>query len=97
MTRKIRVIQSSLSKKGFQPDGSKSHHVYFRFFLNGLRTDIYTYFSHGADEAGDWLLKQMAKQVKLDRSQFLELVDCGMDYERYAQLLLEGGHVRQSD
>jgi hypothetical protein len=43
--------------------------------------------SHGirGDDIGDRLLGQMAKQVRLSKKEFIELVDCPMSKEGYAQ------------
>jgi hypothetical protein len=92
VTKKIRVIQSSLAKKGFVADDT-GHHIYYRFFIGGKRTDVYTFFSHGDVEIHGGRINQTAKQLRLDKDKFLELIDCHMDESAYTKLLLDGGHI----
>jgi hypothetical protein len=37
----------------------------------------------------------MAKQLKLSRKQFDDLVDCPLNGEGYLEILREGGHIRE--
>lgn len=44
--------------------------------------------SHGSTkDLGDSLLKEMARQLRISKVQFLDLVDCPMNREQYQQLL----------
>jgi len=66
--RPTRKIRSSLTSKGFVEDNT--HHCYFWLYVKGKKSEIYTYFSHGAKECDNFLLSQMAGQLKLSRRQF---------------------------
>ena len=83
-TRDRKDIESALVKKGFDKDDTH-HHCFIYKTIAGQITDIRTRTSHGSGHKtiGDPLLGQMAKQVRLTKSQFLELVDCPMDRVTY--------------
>jgi len=53
--------------------------------LDGRRTDIRTRVSHqsGGGDIGDNLLSAMARQVRLSRRDFEQLVDCPLSREAY--------------
>ena len=48
---------------------------------------------------GDVLLKEMARQCKLNKAQFVELVDCPMTRDAYEKVLAQSGELpeRQGD
>lgn len=85
MPRKQREIAAGLKSKGFDED-STGHHVYF-FLIDdeGKKTSVRTKMSHqsGGVEIGDSLLRQMARQVKLTKQDFLSLIDCPLTREEY--------------
>jgi predicted RNA binding protein YcfA (HicA-like mRNA interferase family) len=91
MPRSAREVAANLERKGFVPD--EGDHTFFRLFVGGKNTGIRTKISHGVKEIHDGLLSQMAKQTKLVKKEFLELVDCPMSEERYRELLCERGHL----
>ena len=95
MSRERRLVDRSLSNKGFyrNPD---SHHISFAYeTVDGKRTSIRTRISHGRDRVlSDSLMGMMARQGKLTRSQFNDLVDCPMDRVQYEALLRESGDIR---
>lgn len=90
-TRKVKEIESSLGKKGFEL--KQTHHRMYTLFVEGKRTSIRTRISHGLKEYDDHLLGQMAKQVKLTKEQLLELIDCPMSEEQYRKILLDSGAI----
>jgi hypothetical protein len=55
--------------------------------VDGKKTPIYTKISHGEREIRDKLLGVMARQLRLTRLQFLELIDCKLTEPEYVQLL----------
>jgi hypothetical protein len=83
MQRDRLKVQQALIRKGFEQDDT--HHHYFVYRTEeGLLTPIRTRTSHSGKTLDDYLLGAMAKQCRLDRGQFLELVDCPLsrtDYE----------------
>ena len=91
MPRDAREVAANLKRKGFTPDDGD--HTFYRLFVDGKNTGIRTKISHGEKEIHDGLLGQMAKQTKLVKKEFLELVDCPMTLERYLELLRERDHL----
>ncbi len=90
------IIESSLSKKGFVREDS--HHRYFYHEYEGKRTGLYTYTSHGSKHKTypEALLKQMKKQLRLDRlKQVEELFLCPINGEGYNQILKEKGFLTE--
>lgn len=79
-------IIKGLIKKGFQK--RQSDHVHLVFYYNDKRTEIWTKVSHGGNkEIGDNLIKKMCKQLKLNKQEFKNLVDCTISKEDYVQKL----------
>jgi len=90
-TKTTHQIRQSLTKKGFVED--KTHHCYFHLYINGKRTSIYTLLSHGKKECGDNLLAKMARELRLKRKEFNDLIDCPLDKETYIQMLKTKGEL----
>ncbi len=82
-----RKVESALSKKGFSAETGDHH--YFRLFLNGKDTGIYTKTSHNGQDIGDMLISKMAKQLYMDKAFFKDFVDCSKSQEDYETLLRE--------
>lgn len=88
-------VAENLLRKGFrQRNGGDK---YYHLFVDGLKTPVFTFVSHGEKEIHDGLLGQMAKQTRLVKREFLELVDCPLTEEQYVQLLRERGHIPKKD
>lgn len=85
---KTRVIKRALSKKGFVEESSK-HIKYILCDEEGKTSRIFTIFSHGSKEYSDDLLSAMAKQLKLEKSEFIRFVECTLSHEKYLELLRE--------
>jgi hypothetical protein len=88
-TRSGRDIDSALVRKGFQRfrDGD---HVRYRFYEPDNDNPLTrTKISHGmmGDTIGAKLLSEMARQLRLTKTQFLALIDCTLDEEGYRQIL----------
>lgn len=86
-TRKNNQILNALTKKGFEPHNSK--HIKLTFYYNGKRTGLTTWVSHGKKEISDKLIGIMAKQLKLERNEFEDLVDCHISESGLIQLYIE--------
>lgn len=84
-TYKTRVIESALSKKGFEK--KESHHKKYTLYVNGKRTSIYTFISHGNKEYGDNLLNKMKDQLHISRKELEELIMCPLKHEDYIRIL----------
>ncbi len=85
MTKKTVKIKNALLKKGFS--SKESDHTYFTFYLEGKQTNIRTKLSHGLREYGDDLLGKMARQLKLNKKELNDLIECPMDYKKYKEVL----------
>jgi len=85
---KTREIRRGLTAKGFQ-EHENADHRYFYLYYENKKTGIYTKFSHSTSDVGDNLLGQMAKQIRLKRSEFDDLINCPMSAQRYFALLVE--------
>jgi hypothetical protein len=86
---KTKRIVSSLQSKGFAAD--ERSHTHLILFVGGKKTNIWTKVSHGAREVDDHLIACMARQVKLKKPLFLDLVNCPMTTEGYLQELARQG------
>lgn len=84
-------INKALTRKGFEKD-DKDHHFYY-YVYKGKKTRIFTKYSHSSSEIGDSLIKKMADQVKLDKEQFKELIQCTLSGEDYKKILEDKGLV----
>ena len=91
MPKAAKDVAAGLEKKGFHRDNSKD--VHYRLFIDGEKTIIYTMISHGEKEIHDGLLGTMARQVKLPRKQFNDLIDCPLAFDEYVNILRKAGHV----
>lgn len=91
-SRKNYNIANSLQKKGFEE--KQSSHTHLIFFIDGKKTSIFTFISHGKKEISDDLMHKMARQLKLSHKQFCELVDCSMNGDALKEYYLEEGIVK---
>lgn len=86
MPRAKRVVEAALQSKGFRLE--HSHHRFFIYYtLQGEKTAVRTRTSQGGSELDDYLLGQMAKQCKVPKGAFLDLVDCTLDQPGYEKRL----------
>ena len=91
--RAKREVEAALQKKGFR-EVEGDHHWFLYWTSDGLKTTIRTKTSHGATkDLGDGLLAQMARQLRISKSEFLQLVDCPMTREQYERVLQRAGHI----
>ena len=91
-TRPTRDIQTNLEQKGFKQDST--HHQMYWLYIGERKTSIRTRISHSEREYGDNLLGQMAKQVRLPKKKFLELIDCSLVKNDYFALLEDRDIIR---
>jgi hypothetical protein len=82
---KPRVVTEGLKKKGFRL--SEGDHRYFILYVDGKKTSIWTKVSHGSKEINDSLIHMMSAQLKLDKKQFHDLIDCPLSREAYLEEL----------
>jgi predicted RNA binding protein YcfA (HicA-like mRNA interferase family) len=89
-TLKAREVISSLRKKGFRQ--SEGDHTYFVLYVNDKKTSIRTKVSHGGAEIDDYLLNMMSLQVKLEKKQFMDLINCPLSAQGYLKILETQGY-----
>lgn len=90
MPREKKDVEAGLKNKGFQE--AQGDHRYFTYWtMEGKKTAIFTKTSHGSRPRSldDSLLGQMARQVHLSKSQFLDLIDCPLTRDNYEQCLAQ--------
>ncbi|GMO57796.1 MAG: hypothetical protein Ta2D_03560 [Rickettsiales bacterium] len=88
MQRERDTIQKSLTKKGFNEIGGD--HYFFQYVLtDGTITNIKTKMSRGSSykTCNDSLLNLMAIQCKLDKKNFINLIDCPLSRDDYEKIL----------
>jgi hypothetical protein len=90
MPRKKIDVESALKKKGFnQTEGD--HHWFVYVTIEGEKTTSKTKTSHTQKmkDISDNLLSQMARQCRLSKKDFLDLIDCPLSREAYEDILKE--------
>lgn len=88
----------ALKKKGFEYQPEVTHHEYYALYYNGIKTSIYTYISHGERDFSDRLIKMRRGQLRLEtNAEFRDFVNCPLSKERYCQLLIERGSLKEAD
>lgn len=93
--RKVKDIAAPLLKKGFVVKTS-GHHAQYYLHVEGKKTHIKTYLSHGkgSNEYGASLMKAVKKQLcfkeDADAERFL---DCPMSAVQYVELLRRQGNL----
>ena len=95
MPKPAKDVAAGLLRKGFV--SKENDHTFYQLFVDGKKTIVSTKISHGEKEIFDPLLGMMARQLKLTRRQFNDLVDCPLEFEEYVKLLRASGHVAKSE
>lgn len=98
MPRNRKSVESMLQEKGFvRIEGD--HHYFIYVTRDGKKTRARTKTSHSPKvrEIPDGPLGQMAKQCLLTKPEFMRLVDCPMDREKYERRLVELGEIDEPD
>jgi predicted RNA binding protein YcfA (HicA-like mRNA interferase family) len=92
--RQKRDIEAALTAKGFLL-AAGDHRFYVYFTLAGKKTRARTKTSHTPKmkDVPDNLLSEMAKQCKLTKPQFLDLVDCPLSRQDYEAALAARGEL----
>lgn len=88
-----RKVVANLCKKGFKE--STSHHMYYELWHDG-KFILHTYVSHNGQEINDYLIGQMSKQCKLNKSDFKKFAKCTLTQEGYIKILKGEGHIEDS-
>ena len=90
MPKDKRKVEEALLKKGFE-DKEGDHHFFIYHTLQGKKSSIRTKTSHTPKmkEISDGILAQMAKQCRLNKQDFMNLIDCPLSREKYEARLIE--------
>lgn len=94
MPRRKADVVAGLENKGFL--SREGDHTFLSYFDQaGRKTSVFTKVSHGSqNEIDDNLLGMMAKQCKLPKKRFFDLIDCPLDRVEYETILRENQHIR---
>lgn len=84
-------VSAALTAKGFQKV-DRDHHFFF-LYVDGKKSGIFTKISHSANKLGQFDCDRMAKQIKLSRGQFEELIDCSLSGTEYLGVLRKAGDL----
>lgn len=80
-----KAVEKALLKKGFVKEDRD--HKYFVFLYEGKKTKVKTKTSHNDQDIGSSLISQMAKQLRLDKREFCDLINCPLTKEKYIAIL----------
>jgi hypothetical protein len=83
-------LQSALLKKGFELRDGGSHEVYI-FKHHGLKQAVSTIVSRGSSHKtlSKQILSLISKELHLTAKQLGEFIDCPLNEDDYAKLLME--------
>ena len=83
----------NLLKKGFDDAQHKSaDHKWLELFYDG-KLILHTKVSHGENDLGNFLIRQMSYQCKLSKDEFTDLVNCPMSKKQYFDILQKNGFI----
>lgn len=93
MQLKSRDVAKALKSKGFEE--IQGNHRFFIFYTcENKKSPIQTMISQGGNhDLGDDLISKMASQCKLKKREFLQLVDCALDRDKYEEKLNADGEL----
>ena len=85
----------NLKKKGFIDSINHSiDHKYLELYHEG-KLVLYTKISHGSKkDLGDFLIKQMSIQCKLNKKELMDLANCPLSQEEYFKILENKGLIK---
>ena len=86
------LLVNALSRKGFEE--VETPHTMLWLTVQGRRTSIHTWVSHGQKKLDDRLLRLMAGELHLSRAELLKFVECEMSREEYLCRMIGAGHLR---
>ncbi|MGD0776460.1 MAG: hypothetical protein ABSC05_26885 [Candidatus Solibacter sp.] len=86
------LLINVLLRKGFEK--VETHHTMLWLVVEGRRTSIHTWVSHGQRKLDDRLWRLVARELHLSRAELLKFVECEMSYEDYVRRMVDRGHLR---
>lgn len=93
---KWREVRRVLVAKGFKEEPA-THHEWYRFYRNGKATSIRTKISHGDKgelHSNSPLMTNVQHQLRLQRKQLEDFLNCPMSEEDYAAHQEAEGNLR---
>ncbi|WP_034695500.1 hypothetical protein [Chryseobacterium sp. JV274] len=92
--RKVKDLMKVLKKKGFELNPEKDHHNFYYLMVDGKKSSIYTYFSHGKTEYATSLMQMIKRQLCFQNTKTAEdFFDCPLTKEKYIEILKEQGDL----
>lgn len=92
--RKVKDLVKVLKKKGFELHPEKNDHNFYFLIVDGKKTSINTFFSHGKSEYGDSLMLKIKTQLRFQNTKTAEdFFDCPLTKEKYIELLKTQGDI----
>lgn len=93
MQLRSRLVARALASKGFKE--SQGKHRFFIFYTSdNKKSQIQTMISQGSDHDLDAvLIGEMARQCKLKKKEFLQLVNCTLNRAAYETKLVSAGEL----
>jgi hypothetical protein len=74
-------------KKGFRDERGRKD-IFYYFYYQGKKTHIFTKMSHNPGDLNEWLISQMAHQLKLSKNDLVEVVKCTIDGDKLVRIYL---------
>jgi predicted RNA binding protein YcfA (HicA-like mRNA interferase family) len=90
MPKPKRDVEAALLAKGFSARRKGGDHRFFVYISQAGRvTSVRTKTSHSPKmrDIPDNMLSQMAKQCRLSKRQFIELIECPLDRDGFEEIL----------
>lgn len=92
--RKVKDLVKVLKKKGFELHPEKNDHNFYFLIVDGKKTSVNTFFSHGLSEYGNSLMLKIKGQLKFQSTKTAEdFFDCPLSKEQYVDLLRKQGDI----
>ncbi|NOT73990.1 MAG: hypothetical protein HOP08_03610 [Cyclobacteriaceae bacterium] len=80
----------NLCGKGFKEAPNKSKdHKWIEFWHDGKLTRCRTKFSHNNQEINDYLIREMSRQINLNKKEFVAFAKCTLSQPQYVAILKE--------
>ena len=86
------LLINALLRKGFEK--VETHHTMLWFVVQGRRTSIHTWVSHGQRKLDDRLLRLIGRELHLSRAELLKFAECETSYEDYRRRMVDEGYLR---
>jgi len=89
-------VCAALERKGFHQTDADHHKIFLYYTKEGKKTSIRTRVSRGSKyrRIDDALIAQMAKQLNLSKSQFIEFIECTLTQKKFENYLRKQGSIR---